>query len=78
MKLEICLKKAQLVSKGLLLVADFLQRNPDSSVVIFCNSRRQPQHLLIQLEKKLDQLKLSVNVVNINGSLDKIDKFWRI
>ncbi len=40
MKVEICSKKAQFVLKGLLLVADFLQRNPDSSVDIFCNSRK--------------------------------------
>jgi hypothetical protein len=55
-KLELCSKKAQFVLKGLSLVADFLQRNPDSSVVIFCNSQKQSQHILVQLEKKLDQL----------------------
>ena len=26
----------------------------------------------------MDPLRLAVNVVNINGSLDKIDKFWKI
>ncbi len=76
--LEVCSKKAQFVSKGLLPVADFLQCNPDSSVVIFCNSQKQSPHLLGQPEKKLDQPKLLVNVVNIKGSLDKIDKFWWI
>jgi superfamily II DNA/RNA helicase len=78
MKLKIHSKKAQFVLKGLLLAADFLQSNPKSSVDIFCNSRKQSIHFLGQLEKKLDKLKLSVDVVNINGSLDKIDKFWRI
>jgi len=29
-----------------------------------------------ELEKKLDHKRLLVDVVNINGSLDKIDKFW--
>jgi superfamily II DNA helicase RecQ len=78
MKLEMCSKRAQSVSKGLTLVADFLQHNLDNSVVIFCNSRKQSRHFAVQLEKKLDLMKLSVDVVNINGSLDKIDKFWRI
>jgi hypothetical protein len=61
-----------------MLDANFLQRNLDSSIVIFCNSRKQSQHFAVQLEKKLDLMKLSIDVVNINGSLDKIDKFWRI
>ncbi len=78
MKIEICLKKAQFVAKGLTVVAAFFQTNPDSSVVVFCNSRKQSQHFSQQLEKKLDQLRLAIDVVNINGSLDKIDKFWRI
>jgi hypothetical protein len=78
MKLEMCSKKAQFVSKVLTLVADFFQRNLDSSIVIFCNSCKQSQHFAVQLEKKLDLMKLSVDVVNINGSLNKIDKFLRI
>jgi superfamily II DNA/RNA helicase len=78
MKLEMCSKKAQFVTNGLMLVADFLQQNLDSSIVIFCNSRKQSQHFAVQPEKKLDLMKLSINVVNINGSLDKLDKFWRI
>jgi hypothetical protein len=47
-------------------------------VVIFCNSRKQLLHFSINLEKKLDQLKLPVDILNISGSLDKIDKCWRI
>jgi superfamily II DNA helicase RecQ len=78
MRLEMCSKKAQFVGKVLSQVAEFLQRNLYSSVVIFCNSRKQSQHIAVQLEKKLDLMKLSVDVVNINRSLDKIDKFWRI
>jgi superfamily II DNA/RNA helicase len=78
MKFKICLKKAQFVAKGLTLVADFFQQNLDSSVIIFCNSCKQSQHLDLQLEKKLDLMKLFVNMININGSLNKIDKIWRI
>ena len=37
-----------------------------------------PKHNLFQLEKKLDQPKLSFDVVNINSTLDKIDIFWQI
>jgi hypothetical protein len=78
MKLEICAKKALFISKGLAMVTNFLEQNPDCSVVIFCNSRQQLLHIASQLEKKLDMKKLAVDVLNINGSLDKTDKFWRI
>jgi hypothetical protein len=78
MKMDICSKKSQFVLKVLVVVAKFLQDNPDCSVIVFCNSRKQSQHFAIEFEKKLDHKRLSVDVVNINGSLDKIDKFWRI
>jgi superfamily II DNA helicase RecQ len=78
MKLEICTKKAIFVSKGLAIVTSFLEQNPNSSVIIFCNSRQQSLHIVSQLEKKLDMKKLAIDVLNINGSLDKTDKFWRI
>ncbi len=76
MKMDICSKMSQFVSKGLVVVAEFLQDNPDCSVIVFCNSQKQSQHFAKKLEKKLDHKRLSVDVVNINGSLDKIDKFW--
>ncbi len=78
MKLDIYSKKAQFVTKGLDIVADFLNSDQDSSVVVFCNSRKQSQHFSVQLEKKLDMAKLDVDVLNINVSLDKINKFWQI
>jgi len=78
MKMDICSKKSQFVSKGLVVVAEFLQDNPDCSVIVFCNSRKQSQHFAKELKKKLDHKRLLVDVVNINGSLDKINKFWRI
>jgi superfamily II DNA/RNA helicase len=74
----VCSSKVHFMSKGLLMVTDFLQDNRDSSVVIFCNSRKQLLHFSFHLGKKLDQVKLSIDLLNINGSLDKIDKFWRI
>ena len=60
------------------MVANFLEQHPDCSVVIFCNSRHQSLHVATQLEKKLDMKKLAIDVLNINGSLDKTDKFWQI
>jgi hypothetical protein len=57
-----------MLKEGTSLAADFLQSNLESSVVIFCNSHKQSIHVSGQLEKKLDQVKLSVDVVNINGS----------
>jgi len=71
MKLEMCAKKAIFVSKGLTMVTNFLEENPDSSVIIFCNSRQQSLHIASQLEKKLDIKKLAVDVLNIIRSLDK-------
>ena len=78
MKLDIIGQKLLFVSKGLSIVTEFMDQNRDSSVVIFCNSRNQSLHLSSHLIKKLDTAKLSVDVLNINGSLDKMDKFWRI
>ncbi len=75
MKLDICSKKAQFITKGLNMVADFLYQDQDSSVVIFCNFHKQSQHFSVQLEKKLDIAKLNVDVLNINKPLNKIDKF---
>ena len=70
--------KGQFVSKGLVVVAEFLQANPHCSVIVFCNSRKQSQHFAKEFEKKPDHIRLSVDVININGLLDKIDKFWCI
>ena len=75
MQLEVCGQKSLFVSKGLLMVMEFLDQNCDSSVVIFCNSRNQSLHLLSHLNKKLDVAKLFIDVLNINGFLDKMDKF---
>ncbi len=75
MKLEMSAKKAIFISKGLAMVTNFLEQNPDCSVVIFCNSRQQSLHIAGQLEKKLDMKKLAVDVLNINGSLNKTNKF---
>ena len=71
-------KKAIFVSKGLAMVTNFLEENPESGVVIFCNSRQQSLHIASQLENKLDMKKLAVVVLNINGLLDKTNKFWQI
>ena len=78
MQLIIYSNKSQFVAKELTLIADFLLHSPDLSVVIFCNSWKQLQHLTTHLEKKLDLAKLAIDVININGSLDKIDKFGKI
>ena len=40
--------------------------------------RQQSLHIATQLKKKLDMKKLAVNVLNINGLLDKTNTFWRI
>ncbi len=75
MKLKVSSNKGQFVLKGLSMVTDFLQLNHDSSVAIFCNLRKQSQHFSVHLDKKLDQAKLSIDVIIINGSLDKVDNF---
>ncbi len=78
MKLRMCSNQWQFVAKGLTLVADFLHQNHDSSIVVFCNSWKQSQHFTVHLEKKLDAAQFSIDVLNMNGSLNKIEKFWRI
>ena len=78
MQTFICSGKGLYVSKGLSLVSEFLRDHPMKSAVIFCNSRHQSQHFRDHLECKLNELKLNVDVLHINGSLHKTDKFWRI
>ncbi len=70
--------KGQYTAKGLLYVAKLLDKHPSKSVVLFCNSWRQSQHFCDHLEQKLNELKLNLDVIHINGSLHKIDKFWCI
>jgi hypothetical protein len=75
MQTYICLLKGLYVSKGLILVSEFLQDHPVRSAVIFCNSQHQSPHFWDHLECKLNQLKLNVDVFHINGSLHKTDMF---
>jgi superfamily II DNA/RNA helicase len=77
MQTYICLAKGLYVSKGLTL-SKFLRDHPMKSAVIFCNSRHQSQHFQDHLERKLNKFKLDFNILHINGSLHKTDKFWRI
>ena len=78
MQTYICSAKGLYVSKGLTLVSEFLRDHTAKSAVIFCNSRHQSQHFRDHLERKLNELQLNVDVLHINGSLHKTDKFWRI
>ena len=78
MQTYICSAKGLYVSKGLTLVSKFLRDHPVKSAVIFCNSRHQSWHFRDHLERKLNELKLNIDVLHINGSLHKTDKFWRI
>jgi len=81
MRTSICSLKGQFVSKELTLLAKFIRDNQLSSAVVFCNYRKQSQHFRDHLEWKLNELKLNVDnvdVIHINGSLHKTDKFWRI
>jgi hypothetical protein len=75
MRSHITLNKGQYVSKGLTYVLKFLQENPALSAVVFCNSCKQSQHYRDNLEQKLNKMKLNIDVIHINGSLHKIDKF---
>ena len=70
--------KGLYVSNGLTLVSKYLRDYPVKSAVIFCNSQHQSQHFWDHLERKLNQLKLNVDVLHINVSLHKTDKFWHI
>jgi hypothetical protein len=76
MKTYICSNKGQFISRGLTMIAEFIRVNPTKSAVVFCNSWRQSQHFRDNLERKLNEMKLNVDVIHINGSLHKTDKFW--
>ena len=78
MQTYICSAKGLYVSKGLTLVSEFLRDHTAKSAVIICNSRHQSQHFRDHLELKLNKMQLNVDVLHINGSLHKTDKFWRI
>ena len=78
MRTYICSLKGQFVLRGLTMIAEFIHANPTKSAVVFCNSRRQSQHFRDHLERKLNKMKLNVDVIHINGSLHKTDKIWRI
>ena len=65
-------------SARLTLVSEFLRDHNVKSAVIFCNSCHQYQQFQDHLECKLNVLQLNVDVLHINGSLHKTDKFWRI
>ena len=78
MRTYICSLKGQFVSRGLTMIAEYISANPTKSAVVFCNSRRQSQHFRDHLERKLNEMKLNVDVIHINRSLHKTDKFWQI
>ena len=63
----ICFLKGQFVSRGLTMIAEFIRVNSTKSAVVFCNSRRQPQHFRDHLEQKLNEMKLNIDVIHING-----------
>jgi hypothetical protein len=65
--------KGLYVSKGLTLVSEFLRDHTAKSAVLLCNSHHQSQHFRDHLE-----LQLNVDVLHLNGSLHKTDKFWLI
>ena len=73
MRTHITSRKGQYVTKGLSEVAKFLRDNPSSSMVRFCNSRKQSQHYCNNFKWKLNEMKLNVDVIYINGSLHKVD-----
>jgi superfamily II DNA helicase RecQ len=78
MRTYICSLKGQFVSRGLTMIAEFIRANPMKSAVVFCNSWRQSQHFPDHLERKINKMKLNVDVIHINCSLHKTDKFWQI
>ena len=78
MRCHITSGKAQYVLRGLSKAAIFLQNHPSSSATTLCNSRKQSQHFRDNLEQKLNKMKLNVDVLHINGTLHKVDKFWWI
>ena len=66
------------IKLGMLEVVIFLNANPESKIVIFFNSKAKYVHYVSELERKLDEGGVGVDVMYIHGGLNKHDKFWRI
>ena len=68
---------ADFVKRGLPRAVEKL-KGSDDSIVIFVNTRTKAMHLTPKLEKKCDEVGCKVDVLSLNGALNKHDKFWRI
>ena len=76
---QVVVGKGDYVKIGLANVIVHLQQDKECKIVVFCNSRQKSFHYASELERKLDEVDVTdVDVLVINGGLNKHEKFWRI
>ena len=71
------MNKSDYVKVGLPFTIGILKESK-KSIVIFVNIRTMAMHLITKTEKRCDEAGLTNNILLLNGSLNKHEKFWRI
>ena len=59
-------------------VVTFVQEDDTHAACVFVGSKSKSHHLLTELERKLNDALLTVDVIHVHGSLSKEEKFWLI
>ena len=67
---------SEYIKKGLNQVVDFFLNNPGRCACVFVNSRGLSHKIVVELEKKLDNNNLQLDVIRIPGQLDRFEKFY--
>ena len=65
-------------TKKLDTVVDFLKGDDVHCACVFVGSREKSHKLNFELERKLDEALLGVDVIHVHGSLDPKEKYWFI
>ena len=59
-------------------VVTFMKEDDTHAACVFVGSKAKSHHLLHELERKLDEALLTVDVIHVHGSLSKEEKYWLI
>ena len=65
-------------TKRLDTVRDFIRDDDVHYACVFIDSKARSMKVLKELERKLDESLLKIDVVHVHGSLDKNEKYWFI
>ena len=59
-------------------VSDFVAEDDTGFVCIFCSSRRKSHHILVGMERKLNEKLIAVDVIHVHGYLKSEEKFYLV